>query len=136
MPLKNRKLRKIYNHKRYMRIRNLAQSRENYKRWKESLAPGEFYRLNRIYVLKYRFGLTPELFIKRIKKQHGKCKLCKEKPKKFVVDHNHSCCPGRRSCGKCIRGLLCIPCNAMLGQLDRALKIGLKKVLTYIGSSQ
>jgi hypothetical protein len=34
------------------------------------------------------------------------------------VDHDHRCCPGRRrSCGKCIRGLLCSGCNTGLGQL-------------------
>lgn len=23
------------------------------------------------------------------------------------VDHDHACCPGERSCGACIRGVLC-----------------------------
>lgn len=32
------------------------------------------------------------------------------------VDHDHRCCPGRYSCGKCIRGLLCYNCNIGLGQ--------------------
>ena len=32
------------------------------------------------------------------------------------VDHDHACCPeGGRSCGKCIRGLLCMECNKYLG---------------------
>lgn len=32
------------------------------------------------------------------------------------VDHDHACCPERaRSCGKCIRGILCGDCNVMLG---------------------
>lgn len=32
-----------------------------------------------------------------------------------VVDHDHSCCPGNRSCGKCIRGVICPGCNVGLG---------------------
>lgn len=31
------------------------------------------------------------------------------------VDHDHSCCPGRINCGKCIRGILCNGCNGGMG---------------------
>lgn len=31
------------------------------------------------------------------------------------VDHDRKCCPGRKSCGKCVRGLLCPSCNVGVG---------------------
>lgn len=36
----------------------------------------------------------------------------------YHVDHSHHCCPGKNSCGTCVRGLLCRNCNLSAGQLD------------------
>jgi hypothetical protein len=35
------------------------------------------------------------------------------------IDHDHSCCPDKRGCRNCIRGLLCADCNMMLGLAER-----------------
>lgn len=37
------------------------------------------------------------------------------------VDHDHGCCPGERSCGRCIRGLICLRCNGALGLIGDSL---------------
>lgn len=36
----------------------------------------------------------------------------------LVIDHDHACCPGSGSCGKCVRGVLCGPPNVVEGMLN------------------
>ena len=50
--------------------------------------------------------------------QNG-CVVCGTDEVQLSVDHDHSCCPGVRSCGKCVRGPLCQPCNLLLAAVDR-----------------
>lgn len=40
----------------------------------------------------------------------------------WCVDHDHACCPGDRSCGRCIRGLICGPCNKGLGHFKDSIE--------------
>lgn len=53
--------------------------------------------------------------------QGGKCYICRRATgaaRSLAVDHDHKCCPGRKSCGKCIRAILCGSCNkGVLGHL-------------------
>jgi Recombination endonuclease VII len=67
-----------------------------------------------------RHGLTAERYDKMLADQNGLCAICKRSPTVFGVkhldiDHDHRCCPGVYSCGKCVRGLICIACNRALG---------------------
>lgn len=51
--------------------------------------------------------------------QGGRCAICREAfGLSFAVDHDHACCPGKRSCGACVRGLLCVACNGSVGVLE------------------
>lgn len=72
----------------------------------------------------YKFGLTPEAFDALLAAQGGRCAVCgTDNPKRgnrvatWTIDHDHSCCPGKTSCGECVRGLLCSPCNRGMGIL-------------------
>lgn len=71
------------------------------------------------------FRLTPEQYDTMLLQQDFSCAICRrhmsEFEKNLSVDHDHSCCPGARSCGECVRGLLCSNCNTGIGMLqDRA----------------
>lgn len=68
--------------------------------------------------VRYRFGISLEHYESLISSQGGMCAVCFEKPesgKILYIDHDHSCCPGEKTCGKCIRKLLCQRCNTALG---------------------
>ena len=78
------------------------------------------------------FKRSTEWYEKTLAEQGGHCALCETCPtegRRFQVDHDHECCPtdrgkNRRTCGKCIRGLLCEACNTRLGYLEAILKQG------------
>jgi len=81
-----------------------------------------------------KYNLTRDDYVNLEKSQNGVCKIC-GKPEKYKnrlsVDHDHSCCPGSNSCGKCIRGLLCSNCNRVLGQVNDD-KVLLQKMIDYL----
>lgn len=75
--------------------------------------------------LRLFYNITPEIYDAMLLSQDGTCAIpsCERSPKdqrgqRLAVDHDHSCCPGKKSCGKCIRGLLCSICNRRLGHLE------------------
>lgn len=60
-------------------------------------------RLKRVY------SLDRDAYEALLTFQGGRCYICGRTPRerRLAVDHDHSCCPGEVSCGKCVRGLLC-----------------------------
>ena len=74
--------------------------------------------VNRVRSLKYKYGLTVEQYQALEKSQDYRCAICRtvQHPDRgWNVDHDHSCCNSEKSCGQCVRGLLCTPCNQGLG---------------------
>jgi hypothetical protein len=80
-------------------------------------------RLRRIY------QLSEDQFYWLLDRQGGVCALCFEEETRIhhgskavmrlTLDHDHACCPSNsRTCGRCIRGLLCYECNLLIGKVE------------------
>jgi len=88
--------------------------------------------------LKYKYNMTLEDYDILLKSHNGVCAICQEecKTKKgLAIDHDHKCCPSNKSCGKCIRGLLCSNCNGAIGMLQEDIVI-LNRAIVYLTSPQ
>lgn len=68
--------------------------------------------------VKSRNGITWEQYEAMLEAQGGRCAICRtDNPRgrgRWHIDHDRRCCPGRRSCGECVRALLCSTCNGWL----------------------
>lgn len=72
---------------------------------------------------KYRLSL--EAYKAMLAEQGNACAICRVdaptdiRTSRFHVDHDHACCPtSNKTCGKCVRGLLCHACNTALGNFQ------------------
>jgi hypothetical protein len=79
------------------------------------------------YQLRYFYNITVAEWRAMWEAQDGKCALCSRALELWGgrddgphVDHDHNCCPGNRSCGKCLRKMLCANCNMGIGLLGDA----------------
>jgi hypothetical protein len=69
------------------------------------------------------YRLRPSDIEKMFESQNNKCFRCKKpfdftKTKEIHIDHDHTCCPGPKSCGKCVRGIVCKACNISDGMFE------------------
>jgi len=81
------------------------------------------------------FGLPIGKYRTMLEAQGGGCAICggqnRGGSRRLAVDHDHSCCPGERTCGKCVRGLLCDTCNHGIGNFKDSEKL-LQAALSYL----
>jgi hypothetical protein len=75
----------------------------NARVWRAGLAPEAKTVNNKANDIWKRYRLRPEQYQELIK---DGCAICGTH-EDLCVDHDHSCCPGSRTCGKCVRGALC-----------------------------
>ena len=124
--------------RRYMRSRyaaNPERHKENSRKWAQKnrertrVNQRKRYAANKEKIsnivrksrLKLDFNISLEQYECMLSEQKGVCAICKQpcpSGNKLSIDHDHRCCNTKsKSCGKCIRGLLCVHCNRGLGCL-------------------
>lgn len=79
-----------------------------------------------------KYGLTWEQLDVKVEEQGG-CGVCKRplSRKEYQVDHDHSCCPEEKTCGLCVRGVVCSLCNKGLGNFKDNIQL-LRAAIEYI----
>lgn len=83
----------------------------------------------RCYAIQYTCNITGLEYQTLLDAQGGVCGLCAgvfTENSRPVVDHNHDCCSGSKSCGACVRGLLHSRCNTIEGCITSLLKLGIE----------
>lgn len=88
------------------------------------------------------YGIDGATYRRLLNDQGHVCRIC-GKPetathqsgalRRLAVDHDHKCCPGKKSCGKCVRGLLCARCNSAIGLVNEDLAV-IDRMAKYLRS--
>jgi len=76
---------------------------------------------SRRHHFKKNYGMTLVERDLMLLSQNGRCAICGdlETDRNYLqVDHDHDCCPSAKSCGGCVRGLICPRCNRALGMMN------------------
>lgn len=85
-------------------------------------------RRRRLREVKLQYSLTADEYETL---EAAGCGICGSHDN-LVVDHNHQCCPERKkSCGKCVRAMLCSNHNILLGMASDDVDI-LRKAIEYL----
>ena len=86
-------------------------------------------------LIRQRYNITQQQYNALLVQQDFRCAGCSKHVSEFdkalAVDHNHKCCPGKTSCGECVRGLLCMKCNLAIGYVDDNTQT-LRLLITYL----
>lgn len=84
------------------------------------------------------YKISIEQYNNMLLRQSYKCAAC-QKPflenETPAIDHDHSCCSGNKSCGKCVRGLIHRNCNTIEGLCKSDPEI-LQNIANYINRAK
>ena len=109
--------RKCSSCKRYLSLTHFAKAGKNIPD-RLQIYCRECTKLKRLHQI---YGLSADSLRYLMHAQKMECKICSipfSEENQFVVDHDHDCCPTKKTCGKCVRGILCISCNVRLGIME------------------
>ena len=86
----------------------------------------EQHRIDSEFGFRKRYKRSIAWYDQKLSEQGNHCALCSaiHHKNRLHIDHNHACCKAKKSCGNCIRGLLCSRCNMKVGFLEELLREG------------
>lgn len=104
----------------------------------DRLANPEYFRAREFRREMKKYSTTTEWYIEKLIFQNGLCAICghlshaRGSVQRLQVDHDHGCCDLKtKSCGKCLRGLLCAECNMLLSYLEKFMEEA--EVMPWLG---
>lgn len=77
------------------------------------------HRYHKTYELNTTYKMDLNEFLQKASKG---CEICKIIPKESLhVDHDHNCCAGEKTCGVCVRGIVCAKCNTAIAKYEKGI---------------
>jgi len=106
--------------KKQYNARNRERELERKKQWGQSIGDSGLTRQREASLRKF-YRLDPHEYVRACGQGCHRCGTHEPGGKHGVleVDHDHSCCEGARSCGECVRGVLCQRCNLAVRDIER-----------------
>ncbi len=84
--------------------------------------------------LRDKYRMSIEDWELKFEAQGSRCAICYTTEPgghgNWHTDHDHNCCSGKNTCGKCVRAILCNNCNITVGFIEKHPDIG--QALAYV----
>ena len=102
-------------------LRHARYTSPEYRKWARERAASDEYKTAALgWRVKLRYGISLADYEAMSARQGDVCGICGRTNKcRLAVDHDHACCNEKaKSCGNCLRALLCAVCNRSVGWME------------------